>query len=117
MLLCWFTSLAIAALVQTQIAVATKHAAPSSTWEPYFSSHEGDIEAQQAFTSGPLTNLSALSYGGFTTLKHTAFPRYGVRVKKSQFCDGTVEYVGCFRNATAILTLTVYQCIYRIHRH
>ncbi|KZT24362.1 alpha/beta-hydrolase [Neolentinus lepideus HHB14362 ss-1] len=42
----------------------------------------------------PLGQLSALS-NEFTTLGHPAFPKYSVRVKKSDFCDGTVAaYTG-----------------------
>ncbi|KZT24370.1 serine carboxypeptidase [Neolentinus lepideus HHB14362 ss-1] len=42
----------------------------------------------------PFGQLSALS-NEFTTLGHPAFPKYSVRVKKSDFCDGTVAaYTG-----------------------
>ena len=95
MLLGLVTPLVLAALVQTSHVVgAVKNTQTSSpgTWEPYFSSYEAETGTQQAFSFGPLTNLSALSSSEYTTLKHTAFPKYGVRVKKSQFCDGTVEY-------------------------
>ena len=34
--------------------------------------------------------LAALSSSDFTTLGHPAFPNYDVRIKKSDFCDGTV---------------------------
>ncbi|KAI0828546.1 serine carboxypeptidase [Trametes gibbosa] len=43
----------------------------------------------------PLGELSALSEREFTTLSHPAFPRYGVRVKESKFCDEEVRaYTG-----------------------
>ncbi|KAF7302811.1 Carboxypeptidase [Mycena kentingensis (nom. inval.)] len=43
----------------------------------------------------PHNDLSALSATSFTTLTHPAFPKHGVRVKKSEFCDGTVaSYTG-----------------------
>ncbi|KAF8868251.1 Alpha/Beta hydrolase protein [Gymnopilus junonius] len=43
----------------------------------------------------PLEDLSILSESEFTTLGHPAFPQYNVRVKKSNFCDGTVNsYTG-----------------------
>ncbi|KDQ51312.1 hypothetical protein JAAARDRAFT_140320 [Jaapia argillacea MUCL 33604] len=43
----------------------------------------------------PLGSLNALSSDSFTTLGHPAFPNYNVRVKKSDFCDGTVgAYTG-----------------------
>ena len=47
----------------------------------------------------PLGELGMLSEAQFTTLKHPLFPHYDVGVKKTRFCDGTVEYeiysVGC----------------------
>jgi hypothetical protein len=39
----------------------------------------------------PFEDLNLLSNTQFTTLTHPAFPDYGVRVKKSKFCDGSVE--------------------------
>nr|GAT52551.1 predicted protein [Mycena chlorophos] len=43
----------------------------------------------------PLGALNVLSETQFTTLQHPAFPNYGVRVKKSDVCDGTVaSYTG-----------------------
>lgn len=41
----------------------------------------------------PLEGLGLLSTSGFTTLGHPVFPKYNVRIKKSDFCDGTVRYV------------------------
>jgi hypothetical protein len=41
----------------------------------------------------PVGTLEVLSESAFTTLAHPAFPAYGVRLKKSQFCDGGVKYV------------------------
>lgn len=40
----------------------------------------------------PLEDLSLLSASEFTTLGHPLFPDYHVRIKKSDFCDGTVRY-------------------------
>ncbi|KDQ49579.1 hypothetical protein JAAARDRAFT_200740 [Jaapia argillacea MUCL 33604] len=43
----------------------------------------------------PVGSLNTLSTDSFTTLGHPAFPKYSVRVKKSDFCDGTVgAYTG-----------------------
>lgn len=39
----------------------------------------------------PLEDLSLLSTSEFTTLGHPLFPDYDVRIKKSDFCDGTVR--------------------------
>ncbi|CAA7266369.1 unnamed protein product [Cyclocybe aegerita] len=49
--------------------------------------------AQHLFS--PVEHLSALSTSEFTTFGHPEFPRYGVRMKKSSFCDETVNgYTG-----------------------
>ncbi|KAF9242675.1 serine carboxypeptidase [Melanogaster broomeanus] len=43
----------------------------------------------------PVEHLSTLSVDAFTTLSHPVFPNYSVRIKKSDFCDGTVNaYTG-----------------------
>ncbi|TFY57968.1 hypothetical protein EVJ58_g6707 [Rhodofomes roseus] len=43
----------------------------------------------------PFEDLNALSASEFTVLHHPAFPRHGVRIKKSDFCDGSVgAYTG-----------------------
>ncbi|KAF8879930.1 Alpha/Beta hydrolase protein [Infundibulicybe gibba] len=46
----------------------------------------------------PLANnahLGSLSQSTFSTLKHPAFPHHSVRIKKTNFCDGTVgAYTG-----------------------
>ncbi|KAF8168542.1 serine carboxypeptidase [Crassisporium funariophilum] len=53
----------------------------------------GDSYDDGLFT--PFESFSKLSHSEFTTLVHPFFPHYGVRVKKSQFCDDTVQaYTG-----------------------
>ncbi|KAF9491602.1 alpha/beta-hydrolase [Pleurotus eryngii] len=43
----------------------------------------------------PKETLDALSDKDFTTLRHPAFPSYGVRVKRTRWCDETVKaYTG-----------------------
>ncbi|KIK51960.1 hypothetical protein GYMLUDRAFT_50249 [Collybiopsis luxurians FD-317 M1] len=43
----------------------------------------------------PLESLSYVKEAEFSTLKHPFFPRYSVRIKKSSFCDPTVNgYTG-----------------------
>ncbi|KAF5313260.1 hypothetical protein D9619_003740 [Psilocybe cf. subviscida] len=43
----------------------------------------------------PVESLSNLSDYAFTTMSHPTFPRYSVRIKKSHFCDETVNaYTG-----------------------
>jgi hypothetical protein len=39
----------------------------------------------------PFGSLSSLSEENFASLTHPAVPGYGVRVKKSKFCDGAVK--------------------------
>lgn len=41
--------------------------------------------------SPSVDDLGALSHYGFAMLQHDAYPKHSVRVKKSKFCDGTVE--------------------------
>lgn len=41
-------------------------------------------------------DLKLLSDEAFTVLSNAAFPKHSVRVKKSNFCDGTVAYVSRF---------------------
>ena len=54
----------------------------------------GGQNAFSAYDDGlftPVGDLSALSTTEFTTLSHPAFSRHKVRVKQSQFCDGSVR--------------------------
>jgi hypothetical protein len=46
-------------------------------------------QLQGLFT--PFESLSKLSLDSFTSLSHPLFPNYNVRIKKSDFCDGTVK--------------------------
>lgn len=41
----------------------------------------------------PVEHLSILSVDSFTTVGHPYFPNHNVRIKKSNFCDGTVKSV------------------------
>ncbi|KAF9031300.1 serine carboxypeptidase [Panaeolus papilionaceus] len=48
-----------------------------------------------ATPQAPLGNLSSLAEGGFTILRHPAFKKYQVRIKKGNFCDPAVNsYTG-----------------------
>ncbi|KIY65085.1 serine carboxypeptidase [Cylindrobasidium torrendii FP15055 ss-10] len=52
-------------------------------------------DAYDAGLFTPIETLSALSNSSYTALAHPAFPKHSVRVKKSKFCDGTVDaYTG-----------------------
>lgn len=44
----------------------------------------------------PFEDMSLLSTEEFTTLGHPLFPNYDVRIKKSDFCDGTVRCVALY---------------------
>ncbi|KAF8632418.1 hypothetical protein AX17_004859 [Amanita inopinata Kibby_2008] len=54
--------------------------------------------AQDTYDAGlftPLEDLSVLSSDAYTQMTHPAFPRHAVRIKKSDFCDGSVRsYTG-----------------------
>ncbi|PPQ83849.1 hypothetical protein CVT25_000908 [Psilocybe cyanescens] len=68
----------------------------ASAWDAY---SNGQISLGHAtYADGlftPVESLSSLSTSEFTTLGHPFFPHYSVRVKKSQFCDETVNaYTG-----------------------
>jgi hypothetical protein len=43
--------------------------------------------------SPPYSTLSDVPESHWTFLSHPSHPGYGVRVKKSNFCDDTVKYV------------------------
>ena len=79
-----FGSLALLA----SIAVA---ASASNVQQPF--AFKGISYDDGLFT--PFEDLHALSTTEFTTLSHPLFPNYGVRIKESDFCDGTVKYVNC----------------------
>ncbi|THU81285.1 serine carboxypeptidase [Dendrothele bispora CBS 962.96] len=82
-------------------SVASNIAAAGSTQQP-FQSHNGsgwnspvwsDDGSNGLFT--PLESLSVLKSDSFTTMQHPFFPKYSVRIKKSDFCDPTVNvYTG-----------------------
>ena len=69
---------------------------PAAAAQHSFTVQQGvNIAADQLYDAGlftPLGDLSALSTDVYTTLSHPLFPNYNVRIKKSDFCDGTV---GC----------------------
>lgn len=50
----------------------------------------GTYDSYDAGLFTPVEDLNVLSTSDFTTLSHPAFPTYNVRIKKSDFCDGTV---------------------------
>ena len=50
-----------------------------------------NFELYDASLFTPVEELSVLSAEEFTTLAHPAFPKYNVRIKKSNWCDGSVR--------------------------
>lgn len=74
------------------VVLAFVHVASASVQRPQFSF--GTVLASyDAGLFTPFDDLSLLSSSEFTTLGHPAFPKYEVRIKKSDFCDGTVKCV------------------------
>lgn len=62
-----------------------------ATQKPFFASRPNPaVEPYDAGLFSPMEDLSLLSTE-FTTLEHPFFPNYNVRIKKSDFCDGTVR--------------------------
>lgn len=51
------------------------------------------LDAPEVYDAGlftPLGDLSAVLTTTYTVLEHPLFPHHSVRIKKSNFCDGTV---------------------------
>lgn len=60
-------------------------------WAQQPLSFDTKFDSFDAELFAPLEDLDLLSTSEFTTLGHPAFPNYEVRIKKSDFCDGTVR--------------------------
>jgi hypothetical protein len=65
--------------------------AKNNSWQS--SSALGSQETYDRELFAPFEYLNKLSEEKYTSLGHPLFPHYGVRIKKSNFCDGTVKYV------------------------
>ena len=68
-------------------------------------------------------DLHSLSATEFTTLGHPLFPNYSVRIKESDFCDGTVRWVFSVKRSCGYyvwLKIISYhfllQVVHRLHR-
>ncbi|KAL0062356.1 hypothetical protein AAF712_010767 [Marasmius tenuissimus] len=65
-----------------------------------FSAHNGTLASQNVFDHEgnlftPVESLEFVSESEFTTLRHPFFPKHSARIKKSRFCDHTVNtYTG-----------------------
>ncbi|KZT67101.1 serine carboxypeptidase [Daedalea quercina L-15889] len=95
--LCVFTFYAsLAVAVQRPFAARRAHIraniVPSSDPLPALADA---TNAHDAALFTPFEDLESLSDAEFTTLRHFAFPKHSVRIKKSHFCDGSVgAYTG-----------------------
>ncbi|EPS98584.1 hypothetical protein FOMPIDRAFT_1024590 [Fomitopsis schrenkii] len=80
------------------VAVAAAASAAQHSFTIQQGVNPGDPFTAERYDAGlftPLGDLSALSTDVYTTLSHPFFPNYNVRIKKSDFCDGTVgAYTG-----------------------
>ena len=88
------------------LVLAAFSSAPTGAYcgpdSPYL---EQTFFGQGQYDSGlfsPIEDLNALSFADYSILAHPAFPKYQVRIKKSDFCDGSVRYV---RKAWCVLHL------------
>lgn len=76
--------------------------------------------AHESYDEGlftPMEDLSLLSESEFTVLGHPAFPRYSVRIKKTNFCDGTVKFVAYNVKPRCSNEPFSRQHLYWIYRH
>ncbi|OCH92451.1 serine carboxypeptidase [Obba rivulosa] len=65
----------------------------------WLASGVASLNAYDDRTFTPLEDLSVLSSTEYTVLEHPLFPHHSVRIKKSDFCDGTVPaYTGYIDN-------------------
>ncbi|KAK7047203.1 hypothetical protein VNI00_006869 [Paramarasmius palmivorus] len=63
------------------------------TNSPYANRQHSFLGEEHFFT--PVESLLALSEVQYTTLRHPSFPKYSARIKKTKFCDSTVNgYTG-----------------------
>ncbi|THH00821.1 hypothetical protein EW026_g1775 [Hermanssonia centrifuga] len=83
-----FTAIAKNLLV---IAFCVASSVATSVQQPLSFGNSATFESYDAQLFRPFEELSLLSNTEFTTLNHPAFPKYDVRIKKSDFCDGTVR--------------------------
>ncbi|KAF9240280.1 serine carboxypeptidase [Melanogaster broomeanus] len=85
-------SLAIVSSASTQAFLGSKQ--PTTVTKPFASSNPYAARYDDGLFT-PVEHLSTLSVDAFTALSHPVFPNYSVRIKKSDFCDGTVNaYTG-----------------------
>lgn len=71
--------------------------------------------AQITCVNNDVESLANLPTACFTTLRHPLYPEHSVRIKKTAFCDETVQYAPPF--FTIGSPLKTLQSLYRIHRH
>ncbi|KAL0572049.1 hypothetical protein V5O48_009907 [Marasmius crinis-equi] len=78
-------------LVVFQVLLALLNVTRAS--QHIFSAHDAFQDDKGLFT--PIESLEYVKESGFTILRHPFFPKHSARIKKSKFCDGTVNtYTG-----------------------
>ena len=71
------------------VAYGTRAGMPGPSDSLRFEQHAFSNYDEGLFTH--FGELDALSSSEYTQLEHPAFARHSVRIKKSDFCDGTVK--------------------------
>ena len=71
------------------VAYGTRAGMPGPSDPLRFEQHAFSHYDEGLFT--PFGELDALSSSEYTQLEHPAFARHSVRIKRSDFCDGTVK--------------------------
>lgn len=76
----------------------------------------GNVSNGDSTTFTPVGDLAAIMETQYTVLSHPEFPRYNVRIKKSNFCDGTVKYLFHLISCASLVDTVPFKCIYRLYR-
>ncbi|KZT24355.1 serine carboxypeptidase [Neolentinus lepideus HHB14362 ss-1] len=91
------TSVAVACLLWATVTAAYEHSFQRWSGKKFWNQPDYtrlELASFEAASFKPVGNLNALT-DTFTLLGHPAFPKYSVRIKQSDFCDGTVAaYTG-----------------------
>ena len=92
MLALWLTLIHVNLAIAVSGSSAWRQSNVSST-----SAGHASINLNQAsYDDGlftPLEDLNVLSESRYTTVRHPLYPNHNVRIKKTQFCEATVQFV------------------------
>lgn len=81
-----------AAVPRSLLLLGLAVSAVSATQKPFsLGANANAFDTYDAGLFSPIEDLGLLSTQEFTTLGHPLFPNYNVRIKKSDFCDGSVR--------------------------